>query len=154
MKPQQTLPLLTAIAPAALAVPPIALIAALGVGLIWLLSRDDKPEPKPAGAGVPQPQPHPQPKPQPVNFAEPKPTAPPASVRSSHVPSAVSKRITREDLAEALAYGERQFTRKEAVAALEALGFRKTAAYKALNSNGKFGAFIKFTPDGLVEWLG
>jgi hypothetical protein len=51
-------------------------------------------------------------------------------------------------------YGERPFTRKEGVAALEAIGFRKTAAYKALAEDGRFASFIEFTPDGLIEWKG
>ena len=64
------------------------------------------------------------------------------------------KKVTRDDLAEALAYGAKPLTRKEAVAALETLGFRKTSAYKALSPEGKFGSLIEFTPDGLVEWRG
>jgi len=43
--------------------------------------------------------------------------------------------VTREDLA-------------------EALGFRKTAAYKAMATDGKFGSLIEVTPDGLKEWKG
>ena len=50
--------------------------------------------------------------------------------------------MRREDLAEALAYGARRLTRKEAVAALEALGLGKTSAYKALSPAGKFGSLI------------
>ena len=69
-------------------------------------------------------------------------------------PTAKAKRVTREDLAEALGYGSRSFTGKEAVTALEALGFGKTAAYKALAPGGKFGSLIEFYPDGLIEWLG
>jgi hypothetical protein len=95
----------------------------------------------------------------PANSAN-KPQVAAASPPRNTVPSpvttrpAIVKRVTREDLAEALAYGERQFTRKEAVAGLEALGFRKSAAYKALSVDGKFGSLIEFTTDGLIEWKG
>ena len=65
-----------------------------------------------------------------------------------------AKRIRREDLAEALAYGARSLTRQEAVTALQALGFGKTAAYKALSPDGRFAEFIEVAPDGLIEWKG
>ena len=39
----------------------------------------------------------------------------------------------------------------EAVLALQARGFGKTAAYKALSAQSKFGDLIENTPDGLVE---
>ncbi len=66
----------------------------------------------------------------------------------------LNPKIAREDLAEALEYGARMFSRKEAVNALQDLGFRKTAAYKALSANSKFGSLLEFTPDGLIEWKG
>jgi hypothetical protein len=171
MKPQNTIPLLTTVAPAALAVPPIAVLAALGVGLYWLLSSDEqKPKTQASEAAKPSPSPTPhpvipQPKPAPVIMpienAAPVLSSPvPVPARPAPVPSTVpvfsasARRVTREDLAEALAYGERAFTRKEAVAAIEALGFRKTAAYKALSADGKFGSLIEFTPDGLMAWRG
>jgi len=137
MKPQETAPIVVALAPVAAAAPAIVLAGAVVCGLIWLLSDDEKKE-KPApdetkrGAT-------PEPKPTPLI---------PDEVLSK------AKRIMRDDLAEALAYGARQFTRKEAVAALESLGFRKTAAYKALSPAGKFGGLIEFAPDGSVEWRG
>jgi hypothetical protein len=34
------------------------------------------------------------------------------------------------------------------------MGFRKTAAYKALTLDGKLGDLIEVTPDGLIEWKG
>ena len=54
----------------------------------------------------------------------------------------------------ALSSGARLLTRKEAVPALQALGFRKAAASNALAPGGKFGTLIEFYPDGLIEWLG
>jgi hypothetical protein len=166
MKPQNTIPLLTTMAPAALAVPPIAVLAALGVGLYWLLSSDDEPKPKFQNTQTPSPLPIiPHPKPALViapkeNAAPVLPLPVPVLAEPALVPSpvpvssATARRVTREDLAEALAYGERAFTRKEAVAAIEVLGFRKTAAYKALSAEGKFGSLIEFTPDGLMAWRG
>lgn len=65
-----------------------------------------------------------------------------------------SKRIRREDVAEALAYGARSMTRQDAVAALQALGFGKTAAYKALSPDARFAEFLEVAPDGLMEWKG
>lgn len=122
------------------------------MGLLWLLSDDKR-----AGAKLPPAETPPEPA-----AAESSPEVPPVSVtpeptedHAEAKPSpAMAKRVTREDLAEALAYGERQFTRKEAVAALEALGFRKSAAYKALSPDGKFGSLIEYTPDGLIGWNG
>lgn len=156
MKPQQTARLLATVAPAAAAAPLLAL-AGLGAGLLWLLFREKKPEQNPADTETQSPKPG--------NVGEPKVSAPPVSAPISPV-SAVPmprpaparlqtvKRVTREDLAEALAYGARKFTRKEAVEELETLGFRKTAAYKALSADGKFAALIEFTSDGLIEWNG
>jgi hypothetical protein len=131
MKPQDSIRIVSAIAPAAIAAPPIAMVAALfAVGLLWLLS-EDKPQEKPEVAKDED--------------------APPVSSSS---PKPQSRKLMREDLAEALAYGERALTRKEAIEALEALGFRKTAAYKALSGDGKFASLMTFSPDGLIEWNG
>jgi len=57
-------------------------------------------------------------------------------------------------VAEALEYGEHAMTRTEAVAALQELGFQKTAAYKALSQEGRFAELLEHTPDGLIEWKG
>jgi hypothetical protein len=45
-------------------------------------------------------------------------------------------------LTEALGYGEKRLTSKEAVAALESLGLQKTAAYKALAEDGKLDPLV------------
>lgn len=130
MKPQETVPLLSTLAPAAVIAPPVVIVGAVvGLGLLWLLSREEEAETPTA----------------PDNRQSPPPESKPA------LPV---KKVTREDLAEALAYGARRFTRKEAVEALQTLGFRKSSAYKALSPDGKFGSLIAFTPDGLIEWNG
>ncbi len=128
MKTQDSARLLTTIAPVAIAVPPLAILATvLSVGLLWLLSDEErKPTQKRA-------------------MDEDSPPAPKPAAKAQ------ARKVTREDLAEALAYGGRPFTRKEAVEALEALGFRKTAAYKAMAADGKFASMLAFSPDGVVE---
>ena len=141
MKPNQTVSLLATLGPAAVAAPPLLIGAAIGLGLIWLLSEKEKPT-------TPQ--------------AAPEKTAPATSARIESAapklftrqPQAASRRVTREDVAEALGYGSRPLPRLEAVAALQALGFGKTAAYKGLSSDGRFGELLEHTPDGLIEWKG
>jgi hypothetical protein len=137
MKPNQTAPLLASLAPIVAAAPPVLIVAAIGLGLYWLFSgEDDSPSPKHADTPAPA---------QGLADLPPRPTAP---------PNAAKRRIMREDLAEALAYGARSMTRQEAVAALQALGFQKTAAYKALSPDGRFRELLAVTPDGLIEWKG
>jgi len=103
MKPQEAAPLLTTLAPLAAVAPPALIFGAIiGVGL-WLLSRNEDKDAEAEG------------------------------MRDEYTPPAIkpatkARRVMREDMAEALAYDAKGFTRKEAVAALEALGFRKTAA--------------------------
>jgi len=87
----------------------------------------------------------------PLSDATP-PNAPAAAPMVVATPA--GKRIKREDIAAALAYGARSVPRGEAVAALQALGFHKTAAYRALSANGRFAEFIEIAPDGLIEWKG
>jgi hypothetical protein len=140
MKPNQTVPLLTALAPAFAAAPPLLIGGAIVLGVIWVLSDKDE-------TTSPSPWPSPE-KPAPVPSTS---YAPPLPARQ---PKAASRRIVREDLAEALEYGARSLTRGEAVAALQARGYRKTAAYKALLIEGKFGDLLEYTPDGLIEWKG
>ena len=131
MKPQDSVPLLTTLAPAAVIAPPIAILGVIvGVGLLWLLSGDEK-EPK-AESKIDE-------------------DAPLALKPSAPLPA---RKVTREDMAEALAYGAKGFTRKDAVAALVARGFRKTAAYKGLAEDGKFASMLEFTPDGPIVWKG
>jgi hypothetical protein len=148
MKPNQAAPLIAAAAPVALAAPPVLILAALGLGLLWLFSSEKKTEAAPA-------KPVQLPPPKLVVDLAPTPEASPSKTGApAPAPRLASKRVTREDLAEALAYGERQFTRKEAVKALEALGFRKTCAYRALSETSKFASLMEFSSDGLVEWKG
>ncbi|HEY9172378.1 MAG TPA: hypothetical protein VI136_08860 [Verrucomicrobiae bacterium] len=160
MKPQDTVPALAAFAPIATIAPPLIVGGLLGLGLLWLLSSDKGDDAQPRLVETPPPDGPTEPPD--TAAAESSPEVPPVSVTpeptEDHAEAKpkppTAKRVTREDLAEALAYGERQFTRKEVVAALEALGFRKTAAYKALSPDGKFGSLIEYTPDGLIGWNG
>ncbi len=132
MKTQDSARILTGLAPVAMALPPIAVGALVGLGLLWFLSdKQEKPEQEHTSDSV--------------ESAQPPPRA--------HA-GTTTRKVTREDLAEALAYGEKAFTRKAAVEALETLGFRKTAAYKALATDGKFASMLIFSPDGLIEWNG
>jgi hypothetical protein len=45
-------------------------------------------------------------------------------------------------------------TRGEAVAALQLLGFGKTAAYEALSADGRFAFLLQIAPDGMITWNG
>ena len=142
MKAQETAPLVTALAPAALLPQPVAIIGVvLCFGLLWLLSGEGKADETNSESEKPSLDPDPP------TVARTRTDAPPAST-----PATATKRVTREDLAEALAYGERRLSRKEAASALE--GLRKSAAYKAVAENGKFSTLIELTPDGLIEWKG
>ena len=134
MKPQQTVPVIASAAPILAAAPPILIVAAIGLGLYWLFSNGGKRENTPEA----------------VNLSTDKGTSSAAVAGNASAP----KRITREDVADALAYGAKRLTRKEAVVALEALGFRKTSAYKALAEDGKLASLIEFASDGLIEWKG
>lgn len=94
MKPQQAAPIITAIAPAALVAPPILVVTAIGLGLLWLLSGKDETPKEPAKTGKPA-------------------NAPSDSLETTKTETrpiqqiASAKKIMREDLAEALAYGAR-----------------------------------------------
>src|SRR5436305_1267571 len=107
MNPKQTVPLIAAAAPVALAAPPVLILAALGLGLLWLFSIEKKAEVAPA-----KPVQHPPPKLIVVQAATPE-ASPSKTSAPAPAPRVASKRVIREDLAEALAYGERQFTRNE-----------------------------------------
>lgn len=143
MNPKQVIPALAKLAPVlAAAAPPVLIGAAIGGAILWLLSSDNK------SAAVEAPQPAP-------DVPHPAPVTAPATVPVVALnPPSQAKRIRREDLAMVLEYGARCLTRQEAVTALQALGFRKTAAYKALSTEGRFAAMINTTEDGLVEWVG
>jgi hypothetical protein len=65
---------------------------------------------------------------------------------------AQKKVITREDMATAFHRGTSALTRTAAVAALRNLGFGKTAAYAALSPDGRFSAWLRFAPDGIITW--
>ena len=133
MNAKETIPALAKIAPVlATAGPPALIGVGIGLALLWLLSRDEKKA---------------------VEQVQEIPPASPASSSEDDIPPAAPvRRIRREDLAEALAYGARPVTRSEAVATLQALGFGKTAAYKALSPTGRFADFINHSSDGMIEW--
>jgi hypothetical protein len=138
MNAKQTIPALAKIAPVlAAASPPVLFGVAAGAVLLWLLSDKRKDAPAETPQLVPD-------------------VTPPNSVAVAPVATAApaTRRIKREDIAAALAYGARSVPRGEAVAALQALGFHKTAAYKALSASGRFAEFIEIAPDGLIEWKG
>lgn len=145
MNPKETIPLLAKLAPVlAVAGPPALIGVALGLGLLWLFSGERNPAPVELSPAAPK---NPAP-------AAPQTSAPVSVAPLAPPPVVGNRRITREDLAEALAYGARSMTRQAAVAALQALGFGKTAAYKALSPDGRFAEFVELTPDGLIEWKG
>ena len=148
MNPKETIPVLAKLAPVLAAAGPPALIGvAIGLGLLWLFSDNEKEETPEA--------PKPAPELPPATVAMPSvPIVPPEAQAAAPLPKAASRRITREDIAGALEYGARSVPRGEAVAALQALGFHKTAAYRALSANGRFAEFIEIAPDGLIEWKG
>ena len=143
MNAKQTIPILAKLAPVLAAAGPPALIGvAIGGVILWLLSRGKE--------QVAEERRKPDP-----DVSHPTQIMAPATVAAaSSNPPIQSKRIRGEDLAVALEYGGRSMTRQEAVAALRALGFGKTAAYKALSENGRFAELMGYTPDGLVEWNG
>lgn len=143
MNAKQAIPALAKLAPVlAAAGPPVLIGAAIGGVILWLLSRGNTP----AAAEAPKLAPD---VPLPTAIAAPAPS--PAPVSNS---PARATRVLRDGLAEALAYGARSMTRQEAVAALQVLGFGKTAAYKALSPDGRFADLLTHTPDGLIEWRG
>lgn len=138
MNAKQTIPALAKFVPVlAAAGPPVLIGLAIGAGLLWLLSRSGE------TASV-----------APVLEMPKAPEPPLAETPPPPLPVSRSMRVRREDVAEALAYGARSMTRQEAVAALQALGFGKTAAYKALSLDGRFAEFLEVAPDGLIEWKG
>lgn len=165
MNAKQTVPLLTALPAITAAAPPLLLGAGVVLGLIWLLSDDEKekaPVPVESAATKPAPLAPVESKPTPTNPVapvkhpvvapnQPEPSAPMHFVKLART---AKKRITREDVAEALNYGAGKIPLGNAVLALQARGFGKTAAYKAFSSQGKFGDLIESMPDGLIEWKG
>jgi len=60
--------------------------------------------------------------------------------------------ILWDDMAKVFRSGA--LTRQAAVAALKKLGFGQTAAYAALLPDGRFSAWLHFTPNGTITWKG
>jgi hypothetical protein len=74
------------------------------------------------------------------------------TVAQTAPPPIKKKFVTRGDLATVFHRGVRPLTRTAAVAALKRLGFGKSAAYDALLEDGRFSAWLRFTPDGIITW--
>ena len=157
-------------------IPPVAPLVFIGLAVLALKAlfsseAEKKPETAPAAPGR-------KPSPIPLNsagnacippFSAGKISAPPAappvpavSAASAVLPIAGSlpvrqpvpgngRTITREDLA-AIFNGARGLTRTAAVSALKAFGFGKTAAYDALSPDGRFSAWLRCSPDGIITW--
>ena len=116
MNAKQAIPALAKLAPVlAAAGPPVLIGVAIGGVILWLLSRSNTP----AAAETPQPAPD-----VPLPTAIAATASAPAPLSNS---PARAKRVRREDLAEALAYGARSMMRWEAVAARRS-GERKPPA--------------------------
>jgi hypothetical protein len=77
----------------------------------------------------------------------------PQKAVSQTTPPAINKKfVTREVMETIFQHGARALTRSAAVAAFKKLGFGKTAAYDALEEDGKFSAWLRFAPDGIITW--
>lgn len=79
-------------------------------------------------------------------------SAVPAPKIQPEIPQPARKKIiSRQEMAK-IFYEGRGLTRKAAVSALKALGYGKTAAYQALEINGRFASWLQFAPDGIITW--
>lgn len=181
MNPKQAVPLVVSLAPLIAAAPPLLLGAAIGLGLIWLFSKDEaaKQATKPAEAkpessrtsaesAVKTPLVRQIPAeipiiPVPVFVAAPPPRVPPttkapvvvpaiSSVHHVPTPPIQRKIVTRQDVAAIFQNGARALSRTTAVDALKRLGYGRTAAYAALSAHGRFASWLNFAPDGIITW--
>jgi hypothetical protein len=62
-------------------------------------------------------------------------------------------RIMRKHMEITFQHGARAMTRMEAVEVLKNLGFSQSAAYEVLSANGRFSAWLRFAPDGMITWM-
>lgn len=76
------------------------------------------------------------------------------TVEQTPPPPTKGKFVTRGIMATVFHDGARGLTRTSAVAALKKFGFGKTAAYDALLEDGRFSAWLRFAPDGIITWTG
>jgi hypothetical protein len=181
MNAKQTAPLLATL-PALASIPPVLIIAAIGLGFLWLLSDDEKEKPtadanlqkstaeaqKPA-SGQTAAEIREIPASGPIRSASDVTVPPPAiksflkiietiqtpqkaNTKPVQMPSAKEKSITREHLAFIFLNGTRMLSRKAAVAALKNLGFGRTAAYEALSQTGGFTSWLYYASDGMITW--
>jgi hypothetical protein len=154
MNAKQAVPLVATLAPLApvitLLIPVLLIGGATVLFLRWLCS-EDEPEKKAEAAITVTPVPIMPPP------SIPKPVTPaPAPIikRVVVVPLLPPKRkaIERKDLASVFLHGTCTRTRAAAVAALQRLGFGKSAAYRALSPDGRFASWLQIAPDGIVNW--
>jgi hypothetical protein len=164
MNANQTIPVIAKVAP------PLLFGVAIYYGLKWLFSDEDtekKPETSPLNTGsennkkfavasvipvlIPPISIQPVPETSTPVFV---PVFIPFAKNVAQSPPLTFKRnvIMREDMADAFQHGARSQTRTAAVAALSKLGFGRTAAYEALLEDGRFSAWLRFAPDGIITW--
>ncbi|HTX21425.1 MAG TPA: hypothetical protein VMD27_06170 [Candidatus Aquilonibacter sp.] len=74
------------------------------------------------------------------------------SATQAPLPQAKKKFVTWADMVVIFQHGERALTRPAAVSELKNRGFGKSAAYAALTPDGRFSAWLKFAPDGIITW--
>jgi len=85
----------------------------------------------------------------PVTVAAAKPPVVPVVAPATCCPAHTPRREAR-GLDGIFNHGTRALTRTEAVSALKALGFGKTAAYKALSMDGSFAPWLQFASNGII----
>ena len=66
-------------------------------------------------------------------------------------PETGKREITASLLAEI--FGDKELSKTAAVAAIEKRGFKKSAAYLALEDGGRFGDNLFTTPKGMLKWI-
>jgi|HubBroStandDraft_1064217.scaffolds.fasta_scaffold127421_2 hypothetical protein len=171
MNAKQTAPIIATLAPVIAAVgPPVLVIGGIFLFVRLLLGDDEKESGKPSGKPAPKPPPltnHLYPggnsAQNPCIPANSMPTVPEKDVPLPSVNPALKavlktplpsqkKVITREDMATVFHRGASALPRPAAVAALKALGFGKSAAYDALLEDGRFSAWLRFSPGGIITW--
>jgi len=154
MTTKQAAPIAVTVATAFAAVPPLLVFGGIIALAIWVLSSDDKnqPEKTPGKAASPHTR-------SPKLFNSSGNSAQNAHIPADYVPAtpeiqlpAQKKFIVRADMEKIFNGRTRGLTRTEAVSALKALGFGKTAAYAALSPDGRFSACLHCAPDGIITW--
>jgi hypothetical protein len=163
MNAKQIVPLIAAGSTLAAAAPVLLIGGAAIIAILWLFSDDEKPtDAEKPNEAEPMPDPRP-PEFMPVSITSPAPepeSLPSMAIQEPPVVLAFvapvvpyyRRNVTREDLSAVFSNGSRILTRQAAVAALKQFGFGKTAAYKALSTDGRFASLLLFAPDGMISW--